>query len=245
MLFLLFSLFFLFLFFLFFLLTTLSSQFRQLKSVNRSVVGVLKRLIGMSALLGLVSISWANLSTDSVFLKTQSARHTQSVNSQNMQQTSSDVMIAKQQPRQIDKALQVDGVNEVKEVKESKEAKAKTLIGQLAQSGYALIFFFHSSCGHCHQFAPIVKSVSTKYGFYVFDFSFDNQGLPSFPTPATVTQAIYRAYYGNAKPFYPVLILQNVNTMEFYVVAQGNIPERLLEQHLNQYAKELLRDHSL
>ena len=69
MLFLLFFLFLFFLFFLFFLLTTLSRQFRQLKSVNRSIAGALKCLIGISALLGLVSTSWANLSADRVFKK--------------------------------------------------------------------------------------------------------------------------------------------------------------------------------
>ncbi|WP_395947311.1 conjugal transfer protein TraF [Caedibacter taeniospiralis] len=55
----------------------------------------------------------------------------------------------------------------VKKVKEEKALKPGSLIGQLAQSGYALMFFFDSSCSHCHHFAPTVKSVSDHYGFQV------------------------------------------------------------------------------
>ena len=193
---------------------------------------LLRCLIGMSALFGLASLSLANLSADSVFLKTQSAVNGQD---QHTQQKSQEVLAFDQQAVQINQAQQIQTAPEKQQA-----PKAQTLIGQLAQSGYALMFFFDSKCPHCHNFAPIVKSVSANYGFHVFDFSFDNQGLPSFPTPATVTQAVYRAYYGNAKPFYPVLILQNVNTMDFYVIAQGEMPEALLLQNLNQYAKELL-----
>ncbi len=191
----------------------------------------------MSALFGLASLSLANLSTNSVFLKTQSAVNRQD---QHTQQKSQEVSAFGQQSVQINQAQQIQTAPEKQQA-----PKAQTLIGQLAQSGYALMFFFKSTCQFCHHFALIVKSVSVNYGFHVFDFSFDNQGLSSFPYPAPVTGKIYQSYYGNAKQFYPVLILQNVNTMEFYVVAQGNMPEMLLEQHLNQYAKELLRDHSL
>ena len=212
-------------------LTTISKQFRQIRSVSHSMVCVLKRMIAMlfiSSLLGLSSPSWANLSADSIFLKAQSAVNAEDDNApQKIQQLTA----FNQQPVQI---------NQTQAAEKQQSPKAQTLIGQLAQSGYALMFFFDSKCPHCHNFAPIVKSVSANYGFHVFDFSFDNQGLPSFPTPATVTQAIYHAYYGNAKPFYPVLILQNVNTMDFYVIAQGEVPEALLLQNLNQYAKELL-----
>lgn len=193
---------------------------------------LLRCLIGMSALFGLASLSLANLSADSVFLKTQSAVNEQD---RHTQQKSQEVSAFDQHTLQINQTQKMQTIQQA-----PKAPKAQTLIGQLAQSGYALMFFFDSKCPHCHNFAPIVKSVSANYGFHVFDFSFDNQGLPSFPTPATVTQAIYRAYYGNAKPFYPVLILQNVNTMDFYVIAQGEMPEALLLQNLNQYAKELL-----
>ena len=124
--------------------------------------------------------------------------------------------------------------------KEVSAPQASSLIGQLASNGYALIYFFDSKCPHCQRFSPIVKDVAMTYGFKVYDFSFDNQGLASFEHPAPVNKAIYQAYYGNIAPFYPVLILQNVNDMSFYVLSKGEMPKGLLIQQLETYAKELV-----
>ena len=200
-------------FFLLFLMTPFN-RFKPSKRGRHFFGVVMPHLMVMSGLLGLASPSLANLSAESIFLKTQSELNTQD---KNVQKKAQDIVNSKQQT-----------------------LKAQTLIGQLAQSGYALMFFFDSSCSHCHHFASTVKSVSDHYRFQVFDFSFDGQGISEFPTPAAVTQAIYHAYYGDARPFYPVLILQNVHTMAFYVVAEGDMPEAVLLQNLNQYAKELL-----
>ena len=200
-------------FFLLFLMTPFN-RFKPSKRGRHFFGVVMPHLMVMSGLLGLASPSLANLSAESIFLKTQSELNTQD---KNVQKKAQDIVNSKQQT-----------------------LKAQTLIGQLAQSGYALMFFFDSSCLHCYHFAPTVKSISQTYGFQVFDFSFDGQGMPEFTTPAYVTQEIYHAYYGNARPFYPVLILQNVHTMAFYVVAEGDMPEAVLLQNLNQYAKELL-----
>lgn len=118
--------------------------------------------------------------------------------------------------------------------------QATSLIGQLASNGYALIYFFDSKCPNCQRFSPIVKDIAMTYGFKVYDFSFDNQGLASFKHPAPVKKEIYQAYYGNTTPFSPVLILQNVNDMSFYVLSKGEMPKGLLIQQLETYAKELL-----
>lgn len=134
---------------------------------------VLRRVLAAICLCFLATVTaQANLSSDQVLLKIQQEKQEKQDNQDKQAQT------GKNEPK------------EAKKVKEAKALKSDTLIWQLAQSGYALMFFFDSKCPHCHNFAPIVKSVSDNYGFHVFDFSFDNQGLPSFPTPATVTQAI-------------------------------------------------------
>ncbi|MCF6768398.1 conjugal transfer protein TraF [Thiotrichales bacterium 19S11-10] len=135
-----------------------------------------------------------------------------------------------------------DNISLIREDKVSdvKAPKSETSIGKLAKNGYALVYFFDSTCPHCKNFSPIVKAVADDYGFHVFDFSFNQQGLPSFPKPAPVNQSIYQAYYGHARAFYPVLILQNVNDMSFYIVAKGELPKTSLLQVLDQYAKELV-----
>ena len=119
------------------------------------------------------------------------------------------------------------------------KASANTLIGKLSRKGYALVLFFDSTCPHCQKFAPVVKDISNQYGISVYPFSFGGT-LPSFPHPTPVTKSIYATYYGTSKPFYPVMFLQNVNTMQFYLVAKGDATESQVTNILNHYAKGLL-----
>jgi len=119
------------------------------------------------------------------------------------------------------------------------KANTNTLIGKLAKKGYSLVFFFDSKCPHCQKFAPIVKDVSTKYGISVYPFTFGGT-LPSFTQPIPVNRSIYQTYYGSTKPFFPVMFLQNTNTMQFYLVAKGETSQAQVVTILNHYARGLL-----
>jgi conjugal transfer pilus assembly protein TraF len=46
---------------------------------------------------------------------------------------------------------------------------------------YGLFFFFSSNCEFCHQFAPIVKQFSEKYGWEVLPITLDGGSLEGFP----------------------------------------------------------------
>lgn len=46
---------------------------------------------------------------------------------------------------------------------------------------YGLFFFFSSNCEFCHQFAPIVKQFSEKYGWEVLPITLDGGSLEEFP----------------------------------------------------------------
>ncbi len=46
---------------------------------------------------------------------------------------------------------------------------------------HGLFFFFKSGCEYCHQFAPVVKKFSQKYGWTVLAISIDGHQLPEFP----------------------------------------------------------------
>ncbi len=48
---------------------------------------------------------------------------------------------------------------------------------------HGLIFFFRSDCPYCHAMAPLLKSLSNKYGIEVLGVSVDGKGLPDFPSP--------------------------------------------------------------
>lgn len=47
----------------------------------------------------------------------------------------------------------------------------------------ALLFFFKGSCSHCHQFAPILKSLAERYKFSVIAVTLDGEALKEFPHP--------------------------------------------------------------
>lgn len=104
---------------------------------------------------------------------------------------------------------------------------------------HALVFFFASTCKYCHQFAPIVQSISKEYGFTIFDFSFDQKPIPGFPNPGAVMQSIYDTYYGDMPATAPVLLLQNVNTLEFYRIARGDVTKTAVLKKLNEKAEAL------
>lgn len=104
---------------------------------------------------------------------------------------------------------------------------------------HAFVFFFASTCKYCHQFAPIVQSISKEYGFTIFDFSFDQKPMPGFPNPGAVMQSIYDTYYGNKPAVAPVLLLQNINTLEFYRIAQGDIMKTAVLKKLNEKAEAI------
>lgn len=53
-------------------------------------------------------------------------------------------------------------------------------IKALSQS-YGLFFFFSGNCPYCHQFAPIVKMFSDRYGWEVMPISQDGEAVAEFP----------------------------------------------------------------
>lgn len=212
-------------------------------SFNQAMISRLSRLcllIFVSFIcLGLTNKSYAELSTSMILAKTKAIQYAED-NKGKRENKEQKRVLENQGLRNLAMDNETAANTARATNKPSTAPKANTLIGELAQQGYALMFFFDSKCPHCENFAPVVKGVASEYGFNTFAFTFDQKGLPTFPHPAPVTKTIYHAYYGNVRPFYPVLVLQNVNTMAFYIISKGETSKPLLEQTLQRYAKELL-----
>lgn len=88
---------------------------------------------------------------------------------------------------------------------------------------HGLILFYASSCPHCHQFAPVLKSWAIRNKAEVLALSFDNKPLPEFPQflPAT-TEWINDAFQG-ASIQYPALFIVNPKTKALYPVGYGSM----------------------
>ncbi|WP_233593696.1 type-F conjugative transfer system pilin assembly thiol-disulfide isomerase TrbB [Legionella qingyii] len=96
-------------------------------------------------------------------------------------------------------------------------------------SQHGLILFYASSCPHCHQFAPVLKSWAGKNKAEVLALSIDNKPLPEFPQflPAT-TEWINDAFQG-APIQYPALFVVNPKTKALYPVAFGSMTAEELD----------------
>ncbi len=99
-------------------------------------------------------------------------------------------------------------------------------------SQHGLILFYASSCPHCHQFAPVLKSWTDRNKVEVLALSFDNKPLPEFPQflPAT-TEWINDAFQG-APIQYPALFVVNPKRKALYPVGYGSMTSEELSSRI-------------
>lgn len=99
---------------------------------------------------------------------------------------------------------------------------------------HRIVFFYASTCPHCHQFAPILNSWAKQNKIEVLPLAFDNQLLAEFPNflPAT-TEWINAAY--QEKPIqYPALFVLNSKTKKLYPVGFGAMTQDELSYRMQR-----------
>ncbi|HHF7375959.1 MULTISPECIES: type-F conjugative transfer system pilin assembly thiol-disulfide isomerase TrbB [Legionellaceae] len=99
---------------------------------------------------------------------------------------------------------------------------------------HGLILFYASTCPHCHQFAPILKSWVVQNEVEVLPLAFDNLPLPEFPNflPAT-TEWINAAFQG--QPInYPALFVVNPKTKMLFPVGFGSMTQDELNYRMER-----------
>ncbi|ENM5730739.1 type-F conjugative transfer system pilin assembly thiol-disulfide isomerase TrbB [Vibrio mimicus] len=103
------------------------------------------------------------------------------------------------------------------------------------QNQYALVFFFESTCPHCHQTAPKITRLGARFQLPVYAFSVDGAGIPGFEVPIPVTPEIGRTFFpANRNAVLPAIFLMNVNSRRFSRLSIGDVPESTLAQSLQQ-----------
>lgn len=116
---------------------------------------------------------------------------------------------------------------------EQKDARKKTNIESFTQK-YGLFFFFKSSCGYCHKFAPIVRMLEAEYGITVIPVSLDAVGLPEYPNP--------RSNNGIAQKLnidiVPAVIAVNPKTGQAIPVSYGLVAMDELSNRINLLAED-------
>lgn len=88
---------------------------------------------------------------------------------------------------------------------------------------HVLLFFFASSCPHCHHQAPILKDWANNHGVTIDARTLDDKTLPEFPTATTATASLVEAAFRGNSIRYPALFVMNRVSAVLYPVAIGSM----------------------
>ncbi len=104
---------------------------------------------------------------------------------------------------------------------------------------HQLVFFFSSTCPHCHNASPHLKHWADEHRVVVQAFSFDNQSLPEFSNFMEASREIVEAAYEQRPIEYPALYVLNINTHQLYPVVVGEFTELQLEARMQALIQKI------
>lgn len=97
---------------------------------------------------------------------------------------------------------------------------------------HQLLFFFASTCPHCHKAAPSLKAWADMHHANVMAVSFDKQTLPEFPQMVEVPDTLIQAAYSEQAITFPALFIINNQTNQLYPAMMGEWTKSELEHRL-------------
>ncbi len=112
----------------------------------------------------------------------------------------------------------------------AEQLKVKDLSQRIAalSKDYGLFFFFKGQCPYCHEFAPIVKRFSEKYGWSVLAISMDGGTLPEFPHAKRDNGAATKLQIQHV----PALMAIHPKTGQIIPLAYGMVSEAEIERRV-------------
>ena len=99
-------------------------------------------------------------------------------------------------------------------------AGEKRLLAQIGQD-HGLLFFFRSDCIYCHEQAPVLKLLASRYGLPVLAISLDGSTLPEFPDARPDNGIGARVSGGRGISATPAMFLVSRRTQEAVPIAFG------------------------
>jgi len=100
------------------------------------------------------------------------------------------------------------------------------------QQNHRFVFFFSSTCPHCHNFAPILKKWVDVNQYAVDAFSFDGKYLAEFSNVLIPDNQLLQAAFQNETIRYPALFVVNTQTANLYPVAIGELNFQELDERM-------------
>ncbi|WP_139498739.1 type-F conjugative transfer system pilin assembly thiol-disulfide isomerase TrbB, partial [Escherichia coli] len=97
---------------------------------------------------------------------------------------------------------------------------------QINLADWKVVLFMQGHCPYCHQFDPVLKSLSARVGFGVMAYTIDGQGDASFPDALPAPPEVMKTFFPNLPVATPTTFLVNVNTLEAVPLLQGATDEQ-------------------
>jgi type-F conjugative transfer system pilin assembly thiol-disulfide isomerase TrbB len=97
---------------------------------------------------------------------------------------------------------------------------------QINLADWKVVLFMQGHCPYCHQFDPVLKSLSARVGFGVMAYTIDGQGDASFPDALPAPPEVMKTFFPNLPVATPTTFLVNVNTLEALPLLQGATDEQ-------------------
>ncbi len=92
---------------------------------------------------------------------------------------------------------------------------------QVNLAEWKVVLFMQEHCPYCHQFDPVLKTLSTQHGFSVFPYTLDGQGDQAFPEALPAPPEVMKTFFPNIPVATPTTFLVNVNTLDAFPILQG------------------------
>lgn len=105
---------------------------------------------------------------------------------------------------------------------------------------HVLLFFFASTCPHCHQQAPILKDWANYHGVTVDARTLDDKQLPEFPTATPATASLLEAAFRGNRISYPALFVMNTTSGALYPVAIGSLTAHELNTRMQTLLPKII-----
>ncbi|EIA4658327.1 type-F conjugative transfer system pilin assembly thiol-disulfide isomerase TrbB [Salmonella enterica] len=105
---------------------------------------------------------------------------------------------------------------------------------QVNLRNYKIVLFMQSGCQYCHQFDPLLKSLSERMGLSVFAYTLDGRGDASFPDAIPAPSAVIQDLFSTMKPVTPAAFLVEVNTLRTLPLLYGMVDAGTLSQRVNE-----------
>lgn len=97
---------------------------------------------------------------------------------------------------------------------------------QVNLAEWKVVLFMQGHCPYCHQFDPVLKSLSGRVGFGVMVYTIDGQGDAAFPDALPAPPEVMKTFFPNLPVATPTTFLVNVNTLEALPLLQGATDEQ-------------------